>query len=208
VKLYQSPTSPFARKVKICADELGLIGEIEMLDVTQAMKTGGPLARDENIIKHNPLGQIPTMLIEHEFVLADSRVICEYLNHRAGGALFPTDPAARWRALFEQSLGDGIVDAGLLIRYENTLRPTKKRWAAWNDAHIVKMLATADMIERSAQDFADRIDIGTIACACALGYLDFRFVDLEWRRNRPAAAAWYAGIEARASFATTRPLAG
>jgi glutathione S-transferase len=206
MKLYQSSTSPFARKVKICADELGLIDQIEMLGVTQAMTTGGPLARDENIVKHNPLGQIPTMLLDDGAVLADSRVICEYLNDRAGGDLFPLDPAARWRALLEQSIGDGLIDAALLVRYEDTLRPEEKRWRRWNDAHIVKILAAADAIEQRASGFDARIDIGTIACACALGYLDFRFADLAWRKDRPAATGWFAGIDARPSFAKTTPV--
>ena len=204
MKLYQSSTSPFARKVKICAGELGIIGEIEMLCVTQALKTGGPLGRDENIIKHNPLGQIPTMLIEDGVVLADSRVICEYLNHRAGGELFPVDPQARWAALVAQTMGDGLIDAALLIRYEDTLRPEERRWSKWNDAHIVKILAVADFINETAASFGDRIDIGVIACVCALGYLDFRFPSLSWRTSRPAANKWFARIDARAAFVKTR----
>ncbi|QEL25323.1 glutathione S-transferase [Bosea sp. F3-2] len=201
MKLYQSATSPFVRKVRITAAELGLIDQIEMQDVSQDYKSGGPLAREQNIIKVNPLGQVPTLMTEDGAVIADSRVICEYLNHRAGGEIFPSDPAARWNALFEQSVGDGLLDAALLARYEGLLRPEDKRWERWNEGQMTKVKAALAMIEGKAPGFGERVDIGTITFASALAYLDLRFADLGWRDGHPAAAAWFARIEQRPAFA-------
>lgn len=204
MKLYQSATSPFVRKVRITAAELGLIDQIEMLDVSQDYKSGGPLAREQNIIKLNPLGQVPTLMTEDGTVIADSRVICEYLNHRAGGEIFPSDPAARWNALFEQSVGDGLLDAALLARYEGLLRPEDKRWERWSEGQMTKVKAALAMIEEKAPSFGERVDIGTITFASALAYLDLRFADLGWRDGHPAAGAWFARIEQRLAFASQK----
>lgn len=204
MKLYQSSTSPFVRKVTLTAAELGLLGQIEMLDVSDAYKKGGPLAREENIIKVNPLGQVPTMLTEDGTVLADSRVICEYLNHRAKGEIFPNDPAKRWNALMEQTVGDGLLDAALLARYEGLLRPEDKRWDAWTNGQMTKLRASLAIIEQKAASLGDRVDIGTITFASALAYLDLRFGDLNWRKDHPNASAWFARIEERPAFAANR----
>lgn len=204
MKLYQSPTSPFVRKVTLTAAELGLLGQIEKLDVSDEYKKGGPLAREQNVIKVNPLGQVPTMLTEDGTVLADSRVICEYLNHRAKGEIFPADPARRWNALMEQTVGDGLLDAALLARYEGLLRPEERRWDSWTDGQMTKLRACLAIIEAKAASLGDRIDIGTITFASALAYLDLRFADLDWRRDHPGAAAWFAQIEQRPAFAANR----
>jgi glutathione S-transferase len=204
MKLYQSGTSPFVRKVKLVAAELGLLGQIEMLDVSDAYKKGGPTAREQNIIKVNPLGQVPTMLIEDGTVIADSRVICEYLNHRGKGEIFPSDPSRRWHALMEQTVGDGLLDAALLARYEGLLRPEDKRWGTWTDGQMTKLRACLATIEDKAASLGDRVDIGTITFASALAYLDLRFADLGWRNDHPEAAGWFARIEQRPAFAANR----
>ncbi|SFJ92413.1 Glutathione S-transferase [Bosea sp. OK403] len=201
MKLYQSTTSPFVRKVRIAAAELGLIGQIEMLDVSQEFKTGGPTAREANIVKSNPLGQVPTLLTDDGIAIADSRVICEYLNHRAGGEIFPSDPAKRWTALMDQTVGDGLLDAALLARYEGFLRPEEKRWDKWSEGQMTKVRAVLAVIEAKAAEFGDRLDIGTITFASGLAYLDLRFGDLGWRDGHPETAAWFARIEQRPAFA-------
>jgi glutathione S-transferase len=200
MKLYQSATSPFVLKVRIAAAELGLLDRIELLDVSQEYKSGGPLAREQNIIKSNPLGQVPTLLTEDGAAIADSRVICEYLDHRAGGSLFPAEPAARWNALTEQTFGDGLLDAALLARYEGLLREEAMRWERWIDGQLAKVRAVLDIIEGKAPSFGDRVDIGTITFFCGLAYLDLRFADLNWRDGRPQAAAWFAHLSQRPAF--------
>lgn len=201
MKLYQSATSPFVLKVRITAAELGLLDQLEMLDVSQEYKSGGPLAREQNIIKSSPLGQVPTLLTEDGTAIADSRVICEYLNHRVGGSLFPAEPAARWNALTEQTFGDGLLDAALLARYEGLLRDEAIRWDRWTDAQLTKVRAVLDIIEGKASSFGERVDIGTITFFCALAYLDLRFADLNWRDSRPQAAAWFKRLSQRPTFA-------
>lgn len=204
MKLYQSATSPFVRKVKLTAAELGLLGQIEMLDVSDEYKKGGPLAREQNIVKLNPLGQVPTMVTEDGTVIADSRVICEYLNHRGKGEIFPSDPGKRWNALTEQTIGDGLLDAALLARYEILLRPQERQWQPWQDGQMTKIRAALAIVEQKAASFGERIDIGTISFASALAYLDLRFADLDWRRDHKAAATWFAAIEARPAFAANK----
>lgn len=202
MKLYQSGTSPFVRKVKVTAAELGLLGQIEVLEVSDAFKRGGPLAREENVTKFSPLGQVPTMITEDGTALADSRVICEYLNHRGKGEIFPSDPAKRWNALMEQNIGDGLLDAALLTRYEILFREQSMRSRPWLDGQITKLRACLAYFEQKAPTFGDRVDIGTITLASALAYLDLRFADLNWRKEHPAIAAWHAKIEMRSAFAS------
>jgi len=104
-----------------------------------------------------------------------------------------------------QALGDGLLDAAILTRYESFLRPAEKRWKEWLDGQMTKIDASLGAIEAEAPSFGDRMDIGTIACGCALGYLDFRFADKDWRKSHPKAAAWFAKFDERPSMKATRP---
>jgi glutathione S-transferase len=198
MKIYYSPTSPYVRKVLVAAHELGLADRIEKLP-----SAAHPVNRDRAIIAHNPLGQVPTFFTDDGQMLADSRVICEYLDDLAGGALFPAPGAARWRALVDQSIGDGLLAAALLARYETAVRPAEKLWKDWLDGQLDKVATSLAAIEAAAAGFADRVDIGTITFGCGLGYLDLRFPDLNWRAKHPATAAWFARFNARASMAST-----
>ena len=199
MKVFFSPASPFVRKVMVCAAELGLT-------VDPLPSAAGPVARDQTIIPVNPLGQVPTFFADDGTALYDSRVVCEYLDAQAGGGkLFPAAGADRWRALVEQSLADGLLDAALLARYEGGLRPEEKRWDDWVAGQMDKVRCALDQMEEWAASFGDRLDIGTITTGCALGYLDFRFPTLPWRDTRPALAGWYAGFVARPSMKATMP---
>ncbi len=198
MKLYYSPTSPFVRKVLVVAHELGLADKIERLP-----SAAHPVNRDQTIIAHNPLGQVPTLLLDDGSMLADSRVICEYLNDLAGGQIFPSG-AQRWKALVEQTVGDGLLDAALLGRYERAVRPPEKLWQEWLDGQIGKIHSALAVIDKDAPGLGDRVDIGTISYGCALGYLDLRFEDLGWRDRYPAAKEWYARFDERPSMRETR----
>lgn len=198
MKIYYSPTSPYVRKVLVVAHELGLADRIERLP-----SAAHPVNRDRAIIAHNPLGQVPTFFTDDGLMLADSRVICEYLNDLAGGALFPAPGPARWRALVDQSIGDGLLAAALLARYETAVRPAEKLWKDWLDGQLDKVATALAAIEAAAAGFADRLDIGAITFACGLGYLDLRFPDLNWRAGHPATAQWFQRFNARPSMAAT-----
>lgn len=200
MKLYYSTTSPYVRKVIVCAIELGLDGEIERVPTRVS-----PVERTSPVIADNPIGKLPTLIGREGAPLYDSRVICEYLDHLAGGGrLFPAG-RGRWSALTEQALADGILDAGLLVRYETTARPQELLWQAWHAGQMDKVTKGLDRLEQQAGDLGSRVDIGTIAIGALLGYLDFRFPDLGWRKGRARLADWQAGFDARPSMVATRP---
>ena len=202
MKLFYSAASPYVRKCLVAARELGLHERIELLPAA-----AHPVNRDRTIVAHNPLGKVPTLLTDEDTVLYDSRVICEYLNALGNGKLVPHAGPARWDVLVEQSLADGILDAAVLTRYETVLRPEALRWKDWITGQLEKVTSGLDEIERRATRFGDRVDFGTIAVGCALGYLDFRFASLGWRDKHPNASAWFERFGARASMVATRPTA-
>ncbi len=195
MKLLYSPNSPYVRKVLIVAHEVGLIQEIELL-ASQAHS----VERDQNIIPHNPLGQVPTLIRKDGTALADSGVICAYLDDLGSGGMFPTDGEMRWRALFDQAMADGLATAALTVRYETAIRPQSYYWQAWHDAHLDKIGTTLAGFNQAADTYGPRFDIGLAALASALFYLDLRFEDFGWRTRAPALAAWYADIQNRDSI--------
>jgi len=202
-KLFYAPTSAYVRKVMVTAHCLGLADHIERLD-----SAAHPVQRDERIAAFNPLAKVPALQTADGLALYDSRVICEYLNAFAGGALFPASGDARWVSLTRQALGDGLIDAALLARYETTARPADKQWPAWIEAQLTKVRAALSAIETQAMQFNPLPnDIGLIAIGCGLGYLDFRFADLDWRASYPATAAWFAAFEQHPAMLATRPVA-
>lgn len=203
MKLLHAPTSPFVRKVMVVAHETGLADRIEIV-----FNAASPLTRDPALTSLNPLGKIPALLLDDGTVLYDSAVICEYLADLAGDtAIFPTGPA-RWPALTLQAQGDGLLDAAVGLRYENVMRPEALRWPDWTRAQRAKISGALDAIEQSVHTglIGHTVHhIGLISLGCALGYLDFRYANLQWREGRPAAAEWFAGFDARPAMAATRP---
>jgi glutathione S-transferase len=203
MKLWQSLPSPFARKVRVCAIELGLDGKIDMIETRVA-----PNKPNLELAREAPLIKVPVLATDDGTVLYDSRVICEYLDALAGGnRLFPAAGAARWDALRRQALGDGVMDAGILRRYELALRPEALRWAEWLAGQQAKIDHGLDAAEREAGGWGDAFDIGHVTFACALGWLDFRFPDSGWRDARPQLGAWFGRVAARPSLAQTTPSA-
>jgi glutathione S-transferase len=200
LKIYFAAASPYVRKCLVGAHELGLYERIERLPAN-----AHPVNRDRAIVAHNPLGKIPTLITDDGTVLYDSRVIIEYLNDLGDGNLIPDRGPARWKVLVEQALADGMLDAALLARYENVVRPEALRWSEWTAGQLDKITTGLAAIEGQALEFGDRVDLGTIAFACALGYLDFRFPTLPWRDQHPNTAAWYEWFGGRDSMVATRP---
>ncbi|MDE2050334.1 MAG: glutathione S-transferase [Gammaproteobacteria bacterium] len=199
MKLYFNPASPYVRKVRVTAHELGLSDKIELISVSLT-----PVSPHEGVRSSNPVGKIPALITEEGTALYDSPVICEYLEALAGGnRIFPAAGPARWTALRRQALADGIMDAAVLTRYEQAVRPKELRWQEWADGQLLKIRTALDALER--EDLQDVFDIGTISVACALGYLDLRFADEGWRKSRPRLAAWAAAIGKRPSLAATAP---
>lgn len=196
MKIYFSPTSPYVRKCMVTAHELGLADLMELLPAS-----AHPVTRDASIVANNPLGKVPTFITDDGQVLYDSRVICEYLNALGHGHLLPAEGSARWEALTLQSLGDGILDAALLARYENHVRPEVLRWPAWVQGKIDAIHTSLDHLNQHPELFAQDFHLGLLTIGCALWYLDLRYPELAWRDNYPALAQASAATLARTSMA-------
>jgi glutathione S-transferase len=199
MKLRYSTTSPYVRKVSVTAIELGLDDSIERVP-TNTMDPKSDHALD------NPLAKVPALITDGGERLYDSPVICEYLDSLHDGAgIFPPAGEARWRALRLQALADGILDAAILKMLETRRRPEALRWDGWIKLQGGKIGRALDQLEREAEALAGPLTIAQIAAGCALGYLDFRFPDEDWRTPRPALAAWYDGFSRRPSMRRTEP---
>ena len=200
MKMHHSPTSPFVRKCMIIAHHLGLADRIEKLP-----SAAHPVNRDQTIIPSNPLGQVPTLIADDGMVMFDSRVVCEYFDVLGKGNFFPREGPARWRALSEQSLADGILDAALLLRYEGAVRPESLRWTDWTAGQMDKIATGLAHFEKTLDPKEQRLDIGIVALGCALGYLDFRFSDYNWPGKYPKLAAWYESYADTPAMQATKP---
>ncbi len=196
--LRSSPPSPFGRKVKIAAAELGLLDRIEI----RMADTNDPA---DSLRAENPLGKIPALILADGTVLFDSRVILEWLDLEAGGGrILPAEPGPRFAALRLQALADGLADAALLIVYEGRLRAENERSANWLAHQQGKIDRALDALEAERLDPEAPLSVGTIALACALGYLDLRLAG-RWRDARPGLVAWLDRFAARVpSFEKTR----
>ena len=167
MKLYFSHASPYARKVRITALEVGLLDQTT-LEVTDAWSATRGLPDD------NPLCKVPTLLLDDGTALFDSPVICEYLDSLGKTGLFPAAGPERWKALRLQALADGMVRA-------------------------------CDALEGWVDDLSGPVTIGSLAVLVALGYLDLRFAEDNWRAGRPKLAAWFETASKRPSFQATKP---
>jgi glutathione S-transferase len=197
--LRSTPASPFGRKVRIAASVLGLDSEITI----EAADTNDP---GDSLRSQNPLGKIPSLLDEDGNAYFDSRVILDYLDHRAGGGrIVPADPAARFAALRLQALADGMTDASILTVYETRWRPAEKHEAKWLDHQAGKVARGLAALDQAPPAANATPTVGDIALACALGYRDFRF-EGRWRADHPRLVAWLDEFSARVpAFAATKP---
>jgi glutathione S-transferase len=184
----------------MAAIEAGLDARIEMVNVALT-----PVTANAEVDRHNPIGKIPALSVKG-MDLFDSAVIAEYLDHQhKGRKLFPRKGRSRWVALRQQAMADGLLDAALLVRYEAALRPADKRWAAWSEGQMKKINGVLDQLEAEAKALKGKLTIGTLSVACALGYLDFRFGDLDWRGHRPKLDRWFAQTSKLPSIKATMP---
>lgn len=201
MKLYFTPRSPFVRKVRVTLIETGLDKSVEFIQVDLEH----PLPE---LVAHNPLAKVPTLVRDDGSALFDSPVVCEYLDSLHGGPkLHPPGGESRWIALRQAALCDGILEA-LSARRHEARRPEPQRSADT----MTKLQGKSDrglaVLEREADRLAGPVTIGHIATACCLGYLDFRFAPEPWRESHPKLARWYEGFLKRPSMQQTMPPAG
>lgn len=201
MKLHWSPRSPFVRKVMIVAHEKGLTGRLDCVRSVVAYAA----APNEEVLRDNPLGKIPALVLDDGTCLFDSPVICEYLDGLDGRpTLLPKDGAGRWAQLRWQALGDGMTDILLLWRNEQ-MRPGGE-YAVVVKAFDRKIRASFAQLNAEARLLSDMpFGLGHIAIICAIGQLDFRFRDSHWRDAFPVLAAWYDKVGARDSVARSAP---
>ncbi len=196
MKLQYSPNSPYVRKVVMLAQELGLNDRIERQALTLSPYEPNPV-----VTALNPMGKIPVLLTDDGEALFDSIVICEYLAAQAGDQQwFPAAGPKRWAALRANAVADGMLEAAQLMRFES-IRPEGVRYDKWIEAQSGKLTRAFAFLE---QNLPASDDIGAIAVASAIGWLDFRFPTLQWRNAAPRLAAWLAGFEQRESVIATR----
>lgn len=187
MRLVHSTVSPFARKVVMAVDVLGLTKQIELVDAAS------PAAN--SLRPANPLGKIPLLILDDGKAIFDSRVIVEYLDNLAGGGrLLPHDPSERVRTLVLQALADGISDAAVLIVYEGRYRGPEQASDQWLQRQQLKIDQGLISLEASLQEQA--VNAGTIAVAAALSYLDLRHAGA-WRKYHPRLVTWLQEFGAR-----------
>ncbi len=198
--LYHAPASPFVRKVMI------LLHEAQATDrVTLEPAAGTPLDPGTLPVAQNPLGKIPALTRDDGPALYDSRVICRYLDDRFGTGLYPAPPRL-WDVLTLEATADGVADAAVLMRYEQVVRPESSRSPEWIEAQWVKVDRALTAVETQWMPLMlGPLTIAQIAVGAALGYLDFRHAERNWRAGRPALATWWETFAKRPSVVATGP---
>lgn len=200
MKLHHSPASPYARKVVVLLHETGQTDDVTLHPVQTT-----PLAPDPGLAAANPLAKIPALERADGCTLHDSRVICQFLDARAGAGFYPSGPR-RWEVMTLEATGDGMTDAALFMTYEARLRPDAHRSAELVEAQWARVLRACDALQtRWMGHLSGPFDAGQNAVACALGYLDFRQPDRDWRRGRDGLAGWFETVSQRESLLATKP---
>ena len=201
MKLYFSAASPYVRKVMVTAVETGLDKKIQQVPTSVV-----PTKPNADIARDNPLMKVPTLVTDGGEALFDSRVVCEYLDSlHDGRKLIPASGGDRWRVLRMQALGDGILDAGIISRYEMAIRPQEKQWSDWLAGQGKKITQGLDLAETEADQLSGPINLGQIAIACAIGWLEFRKPIGDIRPGRPKLFKWYDEFAKRPSMQATVP---
>jgi glutathione S-transferase len=196
MKLAYSPNSPYVRKCWALAIQRGIEDRIELWTVPTT---------DPALAAVNPLSKVPTLITDEGQAIYDSPVICEYLDSIGSGPrLFPESGPARWKALTQAALADGILDATQPRRREVAL-PQDEGRITYIKLQQGKVARALDALEADAGSLGDLGTIGEIAIACALGYLDFRYPHEPWRPGHPKLEAWYARVAQLPPMARTVP---
>lgn len=194
MRLNFSKTSPFVRKVMVCAHELGLTDNIELID------------EYADLSATNPLSKVPALVTDEGVAIYDSLVICIYLDGLAPTpVLIPTDPKSRVKVLISHALSNGVMDAAVATVGENR-RPADRQWDDFKASQRGKIERALDALEKDCPTAADTLDLSTISLGSMLGYLDLRMPELGWRERCSSLAGWYAGFSQRASMQATDPL--
>lgn len=198
LKLFYSPNSPYARKCRVVILEKGLQDKVELVSLM-------PSDNPPELIAANPLGTVPTLVLDNGKSLCESPVICEYLDSlSAQNPLFPADKSARFEALSLAALGDGIMAAAVSCVMEGR-RPEEKRYQYWTDRKENAAKRAIAAISKLNLD-KDNWNIGTINIAIALAYADLRIPNINWRDDNKELANWFDFVNKIPSMVATAPV--
>ena len=199
MQLLMSPASPFVRKVRVTLRETGLLDQVEEVHVTTS-----PMAPDPALSAANPVAKIPVLLRDDGPAIHDSRVICRYLDARAGTKLYPE--SRLWEVLTFEATADAIMDAAVSMVYEARFKGTGGASSGWIEAQWGKAeRALRAVNDRWTSHLSGPLTIGQIGVGCALGYLDLRHAGRDWRAQAPGLAKWFQAFSARDSMTATAP---
>jgi glutathione S-transferase len=196
VKLYNTPTSPYGRKVLIAAIEKGLDKKIEVLPAR---------APEAELHKKNPLDKLPVLVTDDGEVLIESSLIAEYLDEAGSGPkLIPAEPRARRKIVQAQAVAQGILDAVVLLRMEDRRKP-EERSKEWIERQQKKVDRGIPALDASLATLPAGVTLAHVTFACCLWFMEKHGIGGGWRAKAPKLAAWYDDFKKRPSFAATEP---
>lgn len=201
MKLVTSLTSPYGRKVRVVLAEKKIPFQLQVEN---------PWLPDSPVSSLNPLGKVPVLVLEDGVSVFDSRVIVEYLDHVSPVAhLIPSEPKSRMIVRGVEALTDGVTDAAVLVFLEKK-RPPEQQSADWivlqEKTLFSGLEALSVALGENAWFLGNSMTLADVACGCMLGYLDFRFSEIDWRSAHPNLAKLAAKLAARPSFVETVPI--
>ena len=197
MKLFYSRTSPYSRKVRLVIHEKGLQQAI----ISVACN---PFDEAPELDAANPLGKVPTLILDDGFSLYDSPVICAYLDTLTPDRLIPESGRERWNVLRREALCDGVLDAAYNIVMERR-RNAREQSVSWIEQWKSQISRSLNHMEAGIDTLPAQVSLAQLSLGAALGYLDFRLPDLDWRNQCPALATWYGDFSVRDAMQSTRP---
>jgi glutathione S-transferase len=198
MRLFCTKTSPYARKVRVAIEELGLGGQVEEAVID-------PFAAPPDLLAANPLSKVPTLVTDRGEAVPDSALILEYLMHRKTGLATLSRGTKRWEVLRRTAIADGVIDAAVAIVMEKR-RPESIHYTPFLDRQTTTIQRALDTLNADAGLLALQTPgLCEITCGVALAYLDYRLPYLEWRRSREPLAHWYTVFAQRPSMQKTQP---
>ncbi|VAW78827.1 Glutathione S-transferase family protein, partial [hydrothermal vent metagenome] len=190
-------TSPYSRKVRLVIHEKGLSQAVTCIACN-------PFDNASDLQTENPLGKVPTLILDDGTPLYDSPVICEYLDTLTADRLLPESGLERWTVLRWQALCDGILDAAYNIVMERR-RPAQEQFVDWITQWETQICRSLNTIEGSLDTLPENVSLAHLSLGASLGYLDFRLADLDWRGHNQELTAWYEDFSGRDAMQNTEP---
>jgi glutathione S-transferase len=201
MKLYGDLLSPFVRMSLVTALECGLGTRVQLVSTLVKPHEANPV-----LTRLSPIGKVPALETDHGHPLYDSRVIMEYFCHVAGNkVLLADDGAKHFKVLTLLALAQGMGDAAVALRYETFARPETARWAELTARLRQRVGACMDEMELHWLELLGEVNLGTIAAAVVLGYIDLRELAPDWRKSRKGLAQWHEAFAKRESMVNTVP---